>query len=303
VAAADDYPSRAITLVVPYPAGGGNDVFARLVATKLGPQLGTQIVVENRGGGGGSIGTRAVAKAAPDGYTLLIGSGGSITINPTLDPDAGYAAKDFAPIGLIASMPILITAYPTLPVRSVEELIAFAKANPGKMNFGTPNVSSAGYLAAELFRAKTQIDFTVITYKGSGPLTNDLIGGHVEVGFNTITPVLGNIRSGGLRAIAVTSSARTAVLPDVPTVSESGVPGFEAMLHWGLLAPAGTPAAIIQRLNRELRLLLETGDAKTRLVLEGGDAFPSSPEEYGKYIETETAKWAGLIKKLNLKPE
>jgi tripartite-type tricarboxylate transporter receptor subunit TctC len=300
-AGADEYPNRAITLVVPYPPGGGVDAMARLVASKLSAPLGQQVIVDNRGGGGGNIGARAVAKAAPDGYTLLLGGAGSITINPSLDPKAGYSAKDFAPIGLIASMPVVITVHPSVTVHSVPDLIALAKERPGKLDVGTPNRGSGAYLAAELFKTMAGVELTLVPYKGAAPLTNDLVAGHIGIGFNTVPPALGNIQSGNLRPIAVTSETRTSLLPDVPTVAESGLPGFEAMLHFGLLAPAATPRSVIDRLNGELNALLALEEAKKRIAADGGDPFASTPAEYEAYIARETAKWSTLIRRLDLK--
>jgi tripartite-type tricarboxylate transporter receptor subunit TctC len=300
-ARADDYPSRALTLIVPYPAGGGVDAMARLVASKLSAPLGQQVIVDNRGGGGGNIGARAVAKAAPDGYTLLLGGAGSITINPSLDPNSGYTARDFAPVGRIASMPVVITVHPSLAVHSVADLIALAKKQAGKLNVGTPNRGSGAYLAAELFKAMAGVELTLIPYKGAAPLTNDLLAGHIGIGFNTIPPALGNIQSGNLRPIAVTSATRTSLLPDVPTVAESGLPGFEAMLHFGLLAPAATPRSVVDRLNGELKTLLASEEAKKRIAADGGDPFASTPAEYEAYIARETAKWSALIRRLDLK--
>jgi tripartite-type tricarboxylate transporter receptor subunit TctC len=300
-AGADEYPNRAITLVVPYPPGGGVDAMARLVASKLSAPLGQQVIVDNRGGGGGNIGARAVAKAAPDGYTLLLGGAGSITINPSLDPNAGYSAKDFAPIGLIASMPVVITVHPSVAAHSVPDLIALAKERPGKLDVGTPNRGSGAYLAAELFKTMAAVELTLIPYKGAAPLTNDLVAGHIGIGFNTVPPALGNIQSGNLRPIAVTSATRTSLLPDVPTVAESGLPGFEAMLHFGLLAPAATPRSVIDRLNGELNALLALEEAKKRIAADGGDPFASTPAEYEAYIARETAKWSALIRRLDLK--
>jgi tripartite-type tricarboxylate transporter receptor subunit TctC len=300
-ARADDYPSRAITLIVPYPAGGGVDAMARLVAAKLSAPLGQQMIVENRGGGGGNIGARAVAKATPDGYTLLLGGAGSITINPSLDPNAGYTAKDFAPIGLIASMPVVITVHPSVAAHSVADLIALAKKQPGRLNVGTANRGSGAYLAAELFKAMAGVDLALIPYKGAAPLTNDLVAGHIGIGFNTVPPALGNIQSGTLRPIAVTSATRTSLLPDVPTVAESGLPGFEAMLHFGLLAPAATPRPVIDRPNGELKTLLASEEAKKPIAADGGDPFASTPAEYETYIARETAKWSALIRRLDLK--
>jgi tripartite-type tricarboxylate transporter receptor subunit TctC len=300
-AGADEYPNRAITLVVPYPPGGGVDAMARLVASKLSAPLGQQVIVDNRGGGGGNIGARAVAKAAPDGYTLLLGGAGSITINPSLDPNAGYSAKDFAPIGLIASMPVVITVHPSVAAHSVPDLIALAKERPGKLDVGTPNRGSGAYLAAQLFKTMAGVELTLIPYKGAAPLTNDLVAGHIGIGFNTVPPALGNIQSGNLRPIAVTSATRTSLLPDVPTVAESGLPGFEAMLHFGLLAPAATPRSVIDRLNGELNALLALEDAKKRIAADGGDPFASTPGEYEAYIARETQKWSALIRRLDLK--
>jgi tripartite-type tricarboxylate transporter receptor subunit TctC len=300
-AGADEYPNRAITLVVPYPPGGGVDAMARLVASKLSAPLGQQVIVDNRGGGGGNIGARAVAKAAPDGYTLLLGGAGSITINPSLDPNAGYSAKDFAPIGFIASMPVVITVHPAVAAHSVPDLIALAKARPGKLDVGTPNRGSGAYLAAELFKTMAGVELTLIPYKGAAPLTNDLVAGHIGIGFNIVPPALGNIQSGKLRPIAVTSATRTSLLPDVPTVAESGLPGFEAMLHFGLLAPAATPRSVIDRLNGELNALLALEEAKKRIAADGGDPFASTPAEYEAYIARETAKWSTLIRRLDLK--
>ena len=300
-AGADEYPNRAITLVVPYPPGGGVDAMARLVASKLSAPLGQQVIVDNRGGGGGNIGARAVAKAAPDGYTLLLGGAGSITINPSLDPNAGYSAKDFAPIGLIASMPVVITVHPSVAAHSVPDLIALAKERPGKLDVGTPNRGSGAYLAAELFKTMAGVELTLIPYKGAAPLTNDLVAGHIGIGFNTVPPALGNIQSGNLRPIAVTSATRTSLLPDVPTVAESGLPGFEAMLHFGLLAPAATPRSVIDRLNGELNALLALEEAKKRIAADGGDPFASTPAEYEAYIARETQKWSALIRRLDLK--
>ena len=300
-AGADEYPNRAITLVVPYPPGGGVDAMARLVASKLTAPLGQQVIVDNRGGGGGNIGARAVAKAAPDGYTLLLGGAGSITINPSLDPNAGYSAKDFAPIGLIASMPVVITVHPSVAAHSVPDLIALAKQRPGKLDVGTPNRGSGAYLAAELFKTMAGVELTLIPYKGAAPLTNDLVAGHIGIGFNTVPPALGNIQSGNLRPIAVTSATRTSLLPDVPTVADSGLPGFEAMLHFGLLAPAATPRSLIDRLNRELNALLALEDAKKRIAADGGDPFAGTPAEYEAYIAREIQKWSALIRRLDLK--
>src|SRR5882762_9765450 len=303
-AATQDYPSRAITLIVPYPAGGGVDAMARIVGEKLSAALGQQVVVDNRGGGGGNIGTRAAAKSPPDGYTLLLGHTGTISINPSLYANAGYdPRKDFAPIGLIGSMPVALIAHPSFPAKTVADVIAIAKREPGKLNFGTSAVGTGGYLTAEYFKSVAGLEMTIIPYRGTAPLMNDLIGGHVPVSFGVLPPAIGNIQSGSLRAIAVTGTRRFSLLPDVPTASESGLPGFDAVLHYGLIAPAGTPRPIIERLNKELRALAESDQVKQRIQAEGGDAMTSTPEEYAKDIDQEETKWSTLIKKLNLKVE
>jgi tripartite-type tricarboxylate transporter receptor subunit TctC len=299
-----DYPTRTVTLVVPYPPGGGVDAMARVVAERLSVALGQQVVVDNRGGGSGLVGTRAVVKAAPDGYTLLLGHTGSISINPSLYANAGYdPRKDFAPIGLIASMPVVLIAHPSFPVKTIGDFVALAKKEPGKLNLGTSAVGTGGYMSAELFKATAGIDVAIIPYKGTALVMNDLLGAHVPVAFGVIPPALGNIRAGMLRAIAVASPTRTSLLPDVPTFAESGMPGFESVLHYGLLAPAGTPRPIIDRLNAELRKLAGNDEVRKRIAAEGGDPMTSSPDEYAADIDQEETKWATLIRRLNLKVE
>ena len=301
---AQEYPTRTITLVVPYPPGGGVDAMARVVADRLSAALGQQVVVDNRGGGSGLVGTRAVVKAAPDGYTLLLGHTGSISINPSLYANAGFdPRKDFAAIGLIASMPVVLVAHPSFPAKTIGDFVALAKKEPGKLNVGTSAVGTGGYMSAELFKATAGVDVAIIPYKGTAPVMNDLLGGHVPVAFGVIPPALGNIQGGKLRAIAVASPKRTSLLPDVPTFAESGMPGFESVLHYGLLAPAGTPRPIIDRLNAELRKLADAEEVKKRIHSEGGDPMTSSPEEYAADIDQEEQKWATLIRRLNLKVE
>ncbi len=298
-AAAEDYPVRPITLIVPYPAGGGADAMGRIIAQNLSPALGQQVTIENRPGAGAVIGTRAAAKAAPDGYTLVM-----MLTGISLPANTGYDLnKDFAPVGLISSTPIVVMAHPSLPAKSLADVIALAKKEPGKLTVGTPPPPTINYFAVELFKAMTGAEITVVSYKGTGPLTNDLVGGHVAVGFNTIPPARSNIEAGNLRAIAVAAPARSAALPDVPTAAESGLPGFEAGFYYGLSAPAGTPRPIIERLNKELRLIVTSEEVKRRIVADGGDPIASTPEEYAANIEREEGKWAALIKKLGLKIE
>jgi tripartite-type tricarboxylate transporter receptor subunit TctC len=304
VAVAADYPARTVTLVVPYPPGGGVDAMARVVAAKLSDALKQQFIVDNRAGAGGTIGTRVVAQAAPDGYTLLLGHTGTISINPSLYAHAGYdPRKDFAPIGLVASMAVALLAHPSFPAKSIAEFIAMAKKDPGKLNLGTSAVGTGGYMCAELFKSEAGINVAIIPYKGSAPVMNDLLGGHVPIAFSVLPPALGNIQGGKLRAIAVTSMKRFSLLPDVPTFDESGLPGFDAVLHYGLLAPAGTPKEIVDRLGMELRKLVDLPEVQKQIHNEGGDPLTSTPAEYAADIEREEKKWSGLVKKLGLKVE
>jgi tripartite-type tricarboxylate transporter receptor subunit TctC len=301
---AADYPARSVTLIVPYPAGGGVDAMARVVAQKLSDALHQNFIVDNRGGGGGTIGTRAVARAAPDGYTLLLGHTATMSINPSLYVNLNMdPRKDFAPIGLIASMPIALLAHPSFPARNVSEFVALAKKDPGKLNVGTSPVGTGGYMSAELFKAEAGVDVAIIPYKGTAPVMNDLVGGHVPVAFGVLAPALGNLQAGTLRALAVASKTRFSLLPDVPTFNESGMPGFEAVLHYGLLAPHGTPAEIINKLSAELRKLAQDPDVQARIRQEGGDPLTSTAAEYADDIDKEEKKWGALVRRLNLKVE
>jgi tripartite-type tricarboxylate transporter receptor subunit TctC len=298
-AAAQDYPNRPITMIVPYPPGGGVDVMGRLIGQKLSLALGQQVVIENRGGAGGMIGTRDAARAAPDGYTIVM-----LLTGISLGANTGYDVnKDFAPIGVVASTPIIVDAHPSLPAKSLAEVIALAKKEPGKLSAGTPPAPTINYFAAQLFNLLAGTDITVVTYKGTGPLTTDLLGNHVPLGFNTIPASISNIAAGHLRGLAVTAHVRSAALPDVPTAAESGLPGFEAVQYYGLAAPAGTPRPIIERLNRELRTILAADEMKKRLIADGSDPAPSTPEEYAANIQREEAKWSALVQKLGLKLE
>jgi tripartite-type tricarboxylate transporter receptor subunit TctC len=302
-ASAQIYPSRPITLIVPIPAGGGVDAMARVTAERLTAAFGQQVVVDNRGGAAGVIGTRAAAKLPGDGYTLVMSTSGTTSINPSLYVNPGYdPLKDFAPIGLVASTPIVVMAHPSLPAKSIADLIALARQQD-KLDIGTPPPGTENYLAAELFKAMTGINATIISYKGTGPLTNDLVGGHIAVAFNTIAPALGNIQAGALRAIAVAGRTRSSLLPDVPTVAESGLPGFEAAVRYGLLAPAGTPRPIIERINAELRAMAGSDETRARIAAQGGEPLAASPEEYAADIARDQAKWSALIKQLGLRVE
>ena len=303
-AVSQDYPTRTITMIVPFPPGGGNDIIARIVAGKLADALGQPVIVDNRGGANGVVAMRAVARAAPDGYTLLFANTSSTSINPALYANVGYDThKDFAPIGLLASMGIGIIVKPDFPAKSVADLIALAKREPGKLNIGTSPPGSGSHLAAELFKARAGLAVTLVPYKGSAALTNDLLGGHVPVSFSVLPPALGNIQSGSLKVLAVTGAKRLDLLPDVPTVAESGLPDFEAVLNYGLLAPAGTTGSVIARLNRELRALVASEEVKTRVAREAGVTLASSPEEYAAQMVREDAIWIPLIRGLNIKVE
>jgi tripartite-type tricarboxylate transporter receptor subunit TctC len=292
------YPDRPITLIVPYAPGGGNDVLARAVAEPMGKSLGQSLVIENRGGGGGSIGTRQVAKAVPDGYTLGLGGTGTLAIDPTLYPNAGYdPRKDFAPVGLIATSPLIILVNQSVSARSVQELIALAKAQPGKLNYASAGIGSGIHLGTVLFAETAGIELTHIPYKGSGPALTDLLGGHVQIYFSSLPPAIGLVKDGKLRALGVTGLTRSASFPDVPTVAEQGLPGFEAVLHYGIVAPAGTPRPIVDKLNAALRAALDDTKVHDHIATEGAEPLPTSPDEYAADIDREETKWAALVKK------
>jgi tripartite-type tricarboxylate transporter receptor subunit TctC len=302
--AAQDYPSRPITLIVPYAAGGGNDLMARTAAEKMSKALGQQIVIENRGGAGGSIATRQVAKAEPDGYTLGLGGTGTLAIDPTLYPNAGYdPRKDFAPIGLIATSGLVICVHPSLPAKSIPELIALAKKEPGKLNYASAGTGSGIHLGTEYFATMAGIKLTHIPYKGSSPALTDLIGGHVAIYFSSLPPAIGLIKEGKVRALAVTSAKRSPILPDVPTVAEAALPGYEAVLHYGIVAPAGTPRPIIAKLSAALRTAVLSDELKSRLAEDGAEPLASTPEEYAADIDREETKWSAIVKASGAKAE
>ena len=292
------YPTHPITLIVPYAPGGGNDVVARAITEPMGKVLGQPIVIENRGGAGGSVGTRAVAKAAPDGYTLGLGGTGTLAIDPTLYPNVGYdPRKDFAPVGLIATSPLIVVVNESVPAHNVQELIALAKAQPGKLNYASAGTGSGIHLGTVLFAETAGIDLTHIPYKGSGPALTDLLGGHVQVYFSSLPPAVGLVKEGKLRALGVTSLKRSASFPDVPTVAEQGLPGFEAVLHYGIVAPAGTPRPIIDKLNAALRAALADRTVYDHIATEGAEPVPTTPDEYAADIDREENKWSALVKK------
>ena len=303
-ASAQNYPTKPITMIVPFPAGGGVDVVGRIVAEKLAAALGQPVIIDNRGGAAGVIGTRAATRAAPDGYTLVMATSGSIAINPNLYVNPGYQTlKDLAPIGLISTTPIVLMAHPSSPEQTLAEVIAAAKSDPRKIEIGTPPPGTSANLGAELLKSMAGIDYTIVSYRGTGPLTTDLLGGHVKHGLNVLAPAMSHLKSGTLKALTVLSPKRSSHLPDVPTSAEAGLPGFESGLNYGLLAPAGTPRPIIERINRELRIAVDAPDVRARIAADGGDPMPSSPEEYAADIQKENEKWGVLIRKLGLKVE
>jgi tripartite-type tricarboxylate transporter receptor subunit TctC len=303
-AAAQNYPTRPITLVVPFPPGGSTTIVARIVTDRMAEAIGQQFVVDNRGGAGGTLGTRQVAKSAPDGYTIALGYTGTLAVGPSLFPSVGYDVRaDFAPIGRIGVAPSTLVVHPSFPVHSVAELIAYAKANPGKVNYGSAGIGTVGHVAGEYFAIATGIKLTHIPYKGTGPAVTDLLGGHIPLSFSPIPAVHESAKSGLLRMLAVTSAKRSALVPDIPTVAESGVPGFEAVLRYGLVAPAGTPRPIIDRLNAALRATLASDEVRNRLATEGAEPLPSTPEEYAVDIDHEETQWSKVIKASGAKVE
>lgn len=277
---------------------------ARTIGERMGDILGQKIVIDNRAGAGGTVAARAFVQGLADGYTVLLGYSGTIAIGPSLYPNAGFDPhKDFSPIGLIGSAPAVLVVHPSFPVRSVSELIAYAKGKPGEVSYGSAGVGTATHIASELFVAMSGIKLTHIPYRGSGPLLNDLVGGHIPMSFTPIPAVHSHIEAGTLRALAVTSLKRSALLADVPTIAETGLPGYETVLHYGLLAPAGTPRTIVDKLNNALRATLALPEVQRRLAIDGAEPLPSSPEEYQADINQEVAKWSKIIKEAGIKAE
>ena len=296
-AIAQSYPSRPVRLVVPFPAGGTTDILARAMAEKLSGALGQQFVVDNRPGAGGNIGSDIVAKSQPDGYTLLMGTVGTHAINPSLYPKMPYDhVKDFVPVVLVAGVPNVLVVNPTVPAKTVAELIALAKEKPGTINFASSGNGTSIHLSGELFKLLAGVQIAHVPYKGSAPALTDLIGGQVQIMFDNLPSALPHIKGGKLRALAVTSSKRAPALPDLPTIAESGVAGFEASSWFGILAPAATPRDIVQRINAEANKALHAPDMREKLLAQGAEAVGNSPEFFADYIRTETVKWAKVVK-------
>jgi tripartite-type tricarboxylate transporter receptor subunit TctC len=296
-ALADEYPSKPIRLVVPFAAAGTTDFLARAIAQKLGSNLGTSVVVDNRPGAGGNIGSDIVAKSEPDGYTLLLGTVGTHAINASLYKKMPYdTVKDFAPVTLVASVPNMVVVHPSVPAKSIKELIALAKAKPGSLSFGSSGSGSSIHLSGELFKSMAGVDMLHVPYKGSGPAVSDLIGGQINMMFDNMPSSLPHVKAGRLRAIAVTSGKRSPAMPDLPTVAEAGVPGYESVAWFGVLAPAGTPPALVKKLNAEIVKVLKSPDVAQRLASQGAEPVFNTPEEFSALIKTEMVKWAKVIK-------
>jgi tripartite-type tricarboxylate transporter receptor subunit TctC len=295
-ARADDYPSRSITLIVPQAPGGGNDTIARIIAQKMTQSLDQQVIVENRPGAGGTLGTRQLAKSAADGYALAMGSTGTLTMAPTAIENAGYdPRRDFAPVGMIAKSALALVVGPAVKAQSVQDLIAQAKKDPKAFTYGSGGVGTANHLTAVMFADQAGINLTHIPFKGAGPAINDVLGGHVSMIFSSLPPTIGNIKAGNLRALGTCALSRAPMLPEVPTMEEAGLKGFEAEQRYGLIAPAGTSEAVIRRLNQALREALNSDDVKERIVADGAVVNPSTPQEYAVDIDREEVKWARVV--------
>ena len=303
-AQAQNYPTRAITLVIPFAPGGSTSIVGRVIADKMSELIGEKVVVDNRPGAGGTVGTKAVAKSEPDGYTIALGYTGTLAIGPSLYKNAGYdPRKDFAPIGLIGNAPNSLVVHPSFPAKTVAELIAYAKANPGKVNFGSAGAGTVSHITGEYFAASAGIKLVHIPYKGTGPALTDLLGGHIPMAFAPIPASHPSVTAGLLRALAVTSTTRSSLLPEVPTIAESALPEFDASLYYGLVAPAGTPRPVIDRLNNTLQAALASDEVKKQLGLDGTEITPGTPEDYAAFIDKDEKKWAQLVKASGVEQE
>ncbi len=299
-----NWPSKPITYVVPFAPGGTTDILARLIGEKLSKSLGQPIVVENRPGAGGNIGSGFVAKAAPDGYTILGGTISSHAINVSLYPDLPYdPEKNFAPITLIGSLANVVAVNANSPIKTVQELIAEAKAKPGALTFASSGAGTSQHLSGELFKRMAGVEITHVPYKGSAPALQDLLGGHIAMVFDNVVSVASLIKSGKVRPLAVTSLNRIKTFPEIPTVAESGLPGYEVVSWQGIFAPAGTPPDIIKRLNQEIVAILKMPDVAERMDTLGLEPVGNTPEEFAKFQKAEIAKWAKVVKEAGVKPE
>jgi tripartite-type tricarboxylate transporter receptor subunit TctC len=300
-AQAQDYPVRPVRVVVPFSAGGPNDIIARLVAQKLSEALGQQFVVDNRPGAGGNLGTDSVAKAPPDGYTLLSAGPGSLIMNPLLNKVPYDTARDFAPVSLMATAPNVLVVHPSVPATSVKELIELAHAQPGRLNYASAGTGSSAHFAVALFAAMARVELAHVPYRGTGPGINDLVGGQVQLAIFGIPPVLPHVKAGRLRALGVTGKRRSSELPEVPTIDEAGVPGYEMNPWYGLLAPAGTPRAIVARLGSEVSKIVRAAEMREKLAAQGAEPAGGTPEDYAGVIQSDTAMWTRVIRETGIK--
>lgn len=298
-----NYPNKPIRVVVPQSAGASTDLIARLVSQKLAERLGQPVIVDNRPGAGSILGTELVSKAAPDGYTLLVVAS-SLSINPAMRKSLPYdATRDLAPITQLSAFPNMLTVHPSLPVKTVQDLIALAKSKPGQINYGSSGTGTGTHISAELFKYMTGVDMVHIPYKGGAPAVTALLGGQVQLNFATIPSVLPHVKAGKLRAIAVTSAKRTSAVPDVPTIAESGVPGFDHEPWNGMLTSGGTPKWIVAKLNAEVVRIIHSPDVKAVLISDGSEPVGNKPEEFAAIIKSETAKWKKVIKAAGIKAD
>ena len=303
-AMAQQYPSKPIVLVVPFAPGGTSELISRLVAQKLTERLGQQVVVENRPGAAGNIAMEQVARAAPDGYTLILGHIGTLAVNPAMFPKLPYdAIKDFAPVSLIAAVPNIVAVNPAVPARTLKEFLDLARAKPGSINYGSAGNGSAGHLAMEYLKRIAKADMVHVPYKGTGPMLTDLLAGQTQATFTGSSPLIPHIKSGKLRALAVGSAVRIPSLPEVPTVAESGFAGFETAQWYGIIAPAKTPPAIIQKLSVEIAQVMKQPDVIARLSGDGTVMIGSTPNEFAAYISKEMKRWGEVVHGANIKAE
>ncbi len=302
--AAEGFPNRPLRMIIPFPPGGGTDIMGRIVAQRLSDALGMQVVVDNRGGAGGLIGTEMATRAAPDGHTLMIGSVSTICINPSLHKNLTFdPGKDLTPISLVASTPSVLVVGASLPVKSVKELIALAKAQPGKLSYATPGSGSSSHLGTELFKQAAGVDIFHVPYKGTGPAITDVVSGQVTLFISNMPSVLPMVKAGRLRPLAVTSLKRSALDPDLPTVAESGLKDFELIVRYGLLAPKGLPASLLMRLNHEIQKMSSMPDIKQRLAAQGAEVVTTTPEEFARQIRNDRAKWELAVKLSGATPQ
>jgi tripartite-type tricarboxylate transporter receptor subunit TctC len=301
---AQTYPDRPIRMIVPFAPGGATDVLARTLSQKFTETWGQQVVVENRTGAGGNIGADIVAKAAPDGYTLLMGAIGPNAVNAFIFPKMPYdTEKDFAPITQVARVPMLLVVHPSLPVKSVKELIAYAQGNPDKINFASGGIGASQHLAGELFKSMTGVKLVHVAYKGAQASVNDVLAGQAQITFGDMISFLPHAKAGKVRPIAVTTARRSPVVPDLPTISEAGVPGYEATAWYGLFAPAGTPAAVVNKLSAESVRILKTPEVAERVANLGAEPVASTPAEYADFLKAEMARWGKVVRSAGIKSE